>query len=166
MQTERVGVADLDGVNKMQIGVPRESWPGEARAAIVPANTKKLIQTGFKVVVESGLGVASGFTDDDYLEVGASIESDRNSIISGADVVLRVRQPDLKDIALLKQGCVHISFLDPFNQRDLVAAMASQGVTSVSMEMIPRSTRAQKMDALSSQANLAGPVVGSEIRRN
>ena len=142
----------------MQIGVPKENWPGEARVAIVPAGAKRLIQAGFELVVEPQAGAASGFTDESYRDVGATIQPDQKTILSGADIVVRVRRPDKDAVGLLKSGCLHISFLDPFNERDLIGAMASHGVTSLSMEMIPRSTRAQKMDALSSQANLAGYV--------
>ncbi len=142
----------------MQIGVPKETWPGELRVALVPQNAKKLIQRGFEVTIESGAGVEAGFTDADYEEAGASVTSDRNAVLSGADLILRVRKPEADQVALLKSGAISISFLDPFNEKELVQAMASQGVVSISMEMIPRSTRAQKMDALSSQANLAGYV--------
>ena len=140
----------------MLIGVPRETLPGELRAALVPASAKKLIAAGFEIQVESGAGTAAGFTDAAYTEVGAQI-ADRGSVL-GADVVLRVRKPELAEVGSLKAGALHVSFLDPFNERELVQALAGQGVTAVSMEMIPRSTRAQKMDALSSQANLAGYV--------
>ncbi len=142
----------------MRIGVPVETWPGELRTALVPGNAKKLIRSGFDITAESGLGRASGFSDEEYAEAGVSILTDRRAVLSEADLVLRVRQPELGDIETLKSACVHVSFLDPMNRRDLVDAMSSRGVTAISMEMIPRSTRAQKMDALSSQANLAGYV--------
>ncbi len=142
----------------MLIGVPRETWTGESRSALVPSNAKKLLAAGFEVEIEAGLGISSGFSDEEYVEVGAKIISDRSDLLSRSDVVLRVRQPDIEEIHFLKEGSLHLSFLDPFNERELVDALAQQGVTAVSMEMIPRSTRAQKMDALSSQANLAGYV--------
>lgn len=142
----------------MQIGVPRERWPGEARVALVPASVKKLISVGFSVGIESGAGLASGFSDDAYSEVGATVQTDRAAILSGSDIVLRVRRPEIDEVSTLRTEAIHISFLDPFNEKELVSEMAKSGVTSVSMEMIPRSTRAQKMDALSSQANLAGYV--------
>ena len=142
----------------MQIGVPCERWPGEARVAIVPANVKKLVKLGLDVVVESAAGSKSGFTDDAFTDAGATVLDDRSDVLSQSDLVLRVRQPDLDEVAMLKSGCVHVSFLDPFNEKDLVQKLAAGGVTSICMEMIPRSTRAQKMDALSSQANLAGYV--------
>ncbi len=142
----------------MQIGVPKETWPGELRVALVPQNAKKLIQRGFDVVIESGAGRHAGFTDAQYEEAGATVSADRGAVLGAADLILRVRKPNADEISGLKTGVVSISFLDPFNEQTLVESMASQGVVSVSMEMIPRSTRAQKMDALSSQANLAGYV--------
>ena len=142
----------------MQIGVPKETWPGEVRAAMVPANASKLIKQGFSVAVQSGVGLASGFTDADYSEAGASVSDDRSALLSGSDIVMSVRKPDAEDVSSLKAGTLYISFLDPFNEKPLVESIAAQGATAISMEMVPRSTRAQKMDALSSQANLAGYV--------
>lgn len=142
----------------MLIGVPRENSPGERRAALVPVTIKKLVAAGFEVVVESGTGIPAGFPDAAYTDAGASITADRQSLLGTADIVLRVRKPAPEEVGLLKPGCVHVSFLDPFNERGLVDQLAAQSVTAISMEMIPRSTRAQKMDALSSQANLAGYV--------
>jgi NAD(P) transhydrogenase subunit alpha len=142
----------------MLIAVPRETWPGELRSALVPQNAKKLIGNGFEIVVESGLGVRAGFPDAAYEEVGVKVEADRAAMLGRADIVLRVRKPDPDDVAALKSGAIHISFLDPFNERALVDSLAAKGVTAISMEMIPRTTLAQKMDALSSQANLAGYV--------
>ena len=142
----------------MQIGVPKETWPGEVRAAMVPANASKLIKQGFTVEVQSGVGDASGFSDADYVNAGASVIEDRSALLAGADIVMAVRKPDAQDVSLLKQDALYISFLDPFNEKPLVESIAAQGATAISMEMVPRSTRAQKMDALSSQANLAGYV--------
>ena len=142
----------------MQIGVPKETWPGEVRAAMVPANASKLIKQGFSVAVQSGVGLASGFTDADYAEAGASVSDDRSALLAGSDIVMSVRKPDAEDVSSLKAGTLYISFLDPFNEKPLVESIAAQGATAISMEMVPRSTRAQKMDALSSQANLAGYV--------
>jgi NAD(P) transhydrogenase subunit alpha len=117
---------------------------------------KKLVRLGADVVVESGAGAGAGISDADYEAAGASIGSDRSTLLGSADMVLRLRKPEMDEISQLKAGCVHVSYLDPFNEKDLIKAFASQNVTAVSMEMIPRSTRSQKMDALSSQANLAG----------
>lgn len=142
----------------MLIGVPKETWQGELRAALVPQNAKKLIAAGFEIVIESGVGEPAGFMDQDYVDVGVSVQGDRQDILGRADIVLRVRKPDVAEVAALKSGSVHVSFLDPFNEKALVHALAARGITAISMEMIPRTTRAQKMDALSSQANLAGYV--------
>jgi len=142
----------------MLIAVPKETWPGERRVALVPTTVKKLINAGFQVSLESGCGAAAGYPDASFEDAGASIVRERESLLRGADVVLRVRKPSLDDVGLLRSGVLHVSFLDPFNERNLVRKLAEQRVTAVSMEMIPRSTRAQKMDALSSQANLAGYV--------
>lgn len=142
----------------MQIGVPKETWPGEVRAAMVPANASKLIKQGFSVAVQSGIGLASGYSDEAYAEAGASVSDDRGALLAGSDIVMSVRKPDAQDVASLKSGALYVSFLDPFNEKPLVESIAAQGATAISMEMVPRSTRAQKMDALSSQANLAGYV--------
>ena len=142
----------------MQIGVPKETWPGEVRAAMVPANASKLINQGFSVAVQSGLGSASGYSDAEYAEAGATVSDDRASLLAGSDIVMAVRKPDAVDVSSLKKGTLYVSFLDPFNEKPLVESIAAQGATAISMEMVPRSTRAQKMDALSSQANLAGYV--------
>ena len=142
----------------MRIAVPRETWPGELRAALVPASVKKLVGLGFDVMVETGLGVASGFLDRDYETAGADVVKDIASALLSSEVVLRVRRPPEEDLEFLAEDTLHISFLDPFNEKPLIGRLAARGVTAVSMEMIPRTTRAQKMDALSSQASLAGYV--------
>ena len=143
----------------MQIGIPKETHPGENRVPIIPDTVKKLCHLGAEVVIEGGLGLGSGFRDKEYTEAGASISPDRTALFSNSDILLRLRKPDLSEVALMKSGCIHISYLDPFNEQELVQALKERGVTSLSMEMIPRSTRSQKMDALSSQANLAGYVM-------
>jgi NAD(P) transhydrogenase subunit alpha len=143
----------------MQIVVPAETWANERRVALIPDSVKKLTKAGLSVTVESGLGSQSGFSDADYSDAGATISSDRNELISIGDIVLRVRKPASEEVKLLKKGAVQVSYLDPYNEHELVDSLVTQGVTSISMEMIPRTTRAQKMDALSSQANLAGYVM-------
>ena len=142
----------------MQLVIPRETQPGENCVSATPETVKKLVRLGAEVVVEAGAGVGAGFSDADFEAAGASIGSDRAALLASADMLLRLRKPELAEISQLKSGCIHVSYLDPFNEKDLIKAFASQGVTAVSMEMIPRSTRSQKMDALSSQANLAGYV--------
>ncbi len=138
----------------MQLGVPAEQHPLEARIALVPANVAQLDRIGCSVCIESGAGDAAGFPDDQFLAAGARLGSREEA--SASDVVLRVSSPSMDEAGHLAAGALHISFLDPFRQRQLIEALASQGVTSISMEMIPRITVAQKMDALSSQASFAG----------
>ena len=143
----------------MLIAIPKETACGEKRAALIPASVKKLVQLGAQVSVESGLGAAAGFSDEEYQAAGASLVDDRSALFAGAQMVLRVRKPELADIELLQPGCIHVSFLDPFNETAIIDAMRERNISAISMEMIPRSTRSQKMDALSSQANLAGYVM-------
>ena len=142
----------------MRIAVPKETWPGERRAALVPSSARKLVDLGFNIMVETGLGDASGFPDRDYEAAGADVVRDIASALVSSEVVLRVRKPSEEDLEFLAEDTLHISFLDPFNEKPLIEKLAARGVTAVSMEMIPRTTRAQKMDALSSQASLAGYV--------
>ncbi len=106
--------------------------------------------------VEAGLGVAAGFPDEPYTKAGATLATDRKALVSSGDIVLRLRKPPLEEIPWLKQGAIHASLLDPFNEKELVQKLAERGVSAISMEFIPRTTRAQKMDVLSSQANLGG----------
>ena len=143
----------------MQIAVPTEQWPNERRVALTPDSVKKLSRAGFSILVEDGCGNESGYSNDHYTEAGATITSDRESLLKTSDVILRVRKPEIKEVAFLKPGTIHISYLDPYNEPELLNSMAERGVSAISMEMIPRTTRAQKMDALSSQANLAGYVM-------
>jgi len=143
----------------MQIVVPAETWENERRVALIPDSVKKLVRAGLSVSVESGLGSQSGYSDADYEEAGATVSGDRAALLGSGDIVLRVRKPSLDEVGQLKQGAIQVSYLDPYNEHELVDALAAQGVTAISMEMIPRTTRAQKMDALSSQANLAGYVM-------
>jgi len=140
----------------MRVGVPKETWPGELRAALTPAGVKKLTGLGFSVAVEAGLGRGARIPDDEYRAAGATVVGDVRAAVADADVVVRVRKPADGDLDGLRDDATHISFLDPFNEKSLVAKMAAKGITGISMEMVPRSTRAQKMDALSSQANVAG----------
>ncbi|MBM13963.1 MAG: NAD(P)(+) transhydrogenase (Re/Si-specific) subunit alpha [Halieaceae bacterium] len=140
----------------MQLVIPLETQPGENRVSATPETVKKMVRLGAEVVIESGAGAGAGISDADYEAAGASIGTDRSALLGSADMVLRLRKPGMEEISQLKAGCIHVSYLDPFNEKDLIKAFANQNVTAVSMEMIPRSTRSQKMDALSSQANLAG----------
>lgn len=142
----------------MRIAVPAEVHPGETRAAATPESVAKLRSLGAEVQVQSGLGRHIGAEDGAYEAAGAVVLSDRAALLSGADLVLRVRRPEEDELPLLKPGTVHVSYLDPFAQGALVDKLAAAGLRAISMEMIPRTTLAQKMDALSSQASLAGYV--------
>lgn len=143
----------------MLIAVPAETLTNERRAALTPESVQKLVKLGLEVLVESGLGKESGFADSKYQDAGATLSSDRNQVLSTGDIVLRVRKPSLEEVSQLKKGAVHISYLDPYNEAELIDALAANQISAISMEMIPRTTRAQKMDALSSQANLAGYIM-------
>ena len=140
----------------MKISAPKEIHPGETRAALTPGGVAKLVRLGATVEVESGIGVGAGFPDDDYVKAGATVSHDRKSLLNSADMVLRLRKPPIEEVDLLKPNAVHASLLDPFNEKELIQKFAERGVSAISMEFIPRTTRAQKMDVLSSQANLGG----------
>jgi NAD(P) transhydrogenase subunit alpha len=126
---------------------------------MTPATVKKLVRAGAEIQIEAGAGLGAGFTDAEYAEAGASVVADRAAMLGQADVVVRLHKPALDEVATLKEGSIHISYLDPFNERQLVEALQARKISAISMEMIPRTTRSQKMDALSSQANLAGYVM-------
>jgi NAD(P) transhydrogenase subunit alpha len=140
----------------MRLAIPRETHPGENRASVTPETVKKLVRLGADLAIETGAGAGAGFSDEAYAAEGASVVTDRDALLGSADMVLRLRKPELQEVAKLKSGCIHVSYLDPFNEHELIREFAAKSITAVSMEMIPRSTRSQKMDALSSQANLAG----------
>ncbi len=142
----------------MRIFVPKEADPTELRVPISPVTAGKLVKLGADCEVEKGLGTSVGWLDADYESGGAKTSSDRAASLSNADLVLRLRKPAMEEIAQLKTGSIHVSLLDPFSEEKLVHRLAAAGITAVSMEMIPRVAIAQKMDALSSQANLGGYV--------
>ena len=139
-----------------RIAVPRECDAGETRVPLIPSDAAKLLQRGAILEIEAGMGVPSGHGDDAYIAAGATVTQDRQALISSADIVVRLGKPPLQEIAWQKPGTLHISYFDPFNEKELREAFLSSRISAVSMEMIPRITRAQKMDALSSQASLAG----------
>jgi H+-translocating NAD(P) transhydrogenase subunit alpha len=142
----------------MRVFVPREQAPAETRTPLIPATAEKLVKLGAQVEVEPGLGASIGVADADYVKAGAAVAADRAAALAGADLVIRLRPPPPEDVQALRRGAIHLSLLDPFQNRDLVKTFAAAGVSAISLEMIPRSTIAQKMDVLSSQANLAGYV--------
>ena len=140
----------------MLIFAPKETDPNEPRAAVTPDTAARLVKLGATVAVQSGIGGGAFFPDAAYEKAGAAVRSDREAALGEADIVLRVRKPPAEEVAQLKKGAVHISFLDPFNETELVGDLARHGVSALSMELVPRSTRAQKLDALSSQHSIAG----------
>jgi NAD(P) transhydrogenase subunit alpha len=142
----------------VKIAVPKEMNPKETRVALIPASVKQLVAKGFEVVIQKEAGVLSGYPDSEYEKAGASLSEDRKAMIAAADLVARVRKPETDEIGWMKAGSLHVSYLDPFNEEALVQGFLKQKVDAVSMELIPRTTLAQKMDALSSQASLAGYV--------
>jgi H+-translocating NAD(P) transhydrogenase subunit alpha len=141
----------------MNIFIAREAYPGETRIPILPSNVQKLVKMGASVFFESELGNTLCLSDDAYAKIGADVV-DRDRGLAQADLVLRLRKPPIEDVAKMKPGAIHVGYLDPFNSRDLILALAEKYISAISLEMIPRTTLAQKMDVLSSQANLAGYV--------
>lgn len=142
----------------MIIGIPRERTSGEQRVPIIPETVKKICSLGAKLQIEKGCGESISFTDEEYQNAGAKILNDRNELLSSSDIIMRLHKPPIEEITKLKKGCIHISFLSPFIEHKLVDALRDAEIISLSMDMIPRITRAQKMDALSAQASLAGYV--------
>ena len=144
----------------MRIGVPKETSAGERRVALVPESAKKLIQAGYAISVEAGAGDAAGFPDSAYREAGVAIESDPAAVL-GADIVLKVNPPGGREagrdeVGWMRSGAIYVGSLMPLRNLDAVQALASRRVTAFSTDAIPRTTRAQSMDTLSSMANIAG----------
>ncbi len=146
----------------MIVGVPRESFPGERRVALVPAVIANLAKAGLEVVVEAGAGVEAGFPDADYVAKGAKVLADRAEVFRQADIVVQVLchgsndATGKADLPLLRRGQVLIGFLRPLGAIETIEDVAATGVTSFSVELMPRSTRAQSMDALSSMGTICG----------
>ena len=140
----------------MQIGVPREIHPGERRVATTPDVATQLIKLGFTIAVESGAGRAASFSDDSYRDAGCEIVSSAREIWADADIVLKVRAPDTEEAARLNAGQILASFIWPAQNPELLSRLTASGATVLAMDSVPRISRAQKMDALSSMANIAG----------
>ena len=138
------------------IAVTRERRDGETRCAVTPETVKKLVAMGATVTVEAGTGAGSSIPDDDYAAAGATVAKDTKAVLSGADIVLKVRGPTAQETSALKPGAIVVALLDAYREKETVQALAGAGATSFAMEFVPRISRAQVMDALSSQANLAG----------
>ena len=142
-------------LSSMKIGIPRESYPGEKRVAITPEIAEKLIALGFTVAIEAGAGVGSDYADDSYLEAGVVVQN-AEVLWSTADLILKVRSPVDREVAQMPSGSWLISFIWPAQQPELMKQFASQRSTVLAMDCVPRISRAQKMDALTSMANIAG----------
>jgi NAD(P) transhydrogenase subunit alpha len=140
----------------MKIGIPKETFAGERRIAATPEVAAQLIGLGFDVAVESGAGDSASFSDDAFREAGAEIVAETAALWGSSDIVLKVRAPSDAETALLRSGQVIVSFLWPAQNPALLEALAGRGVTTLAMDSVPRISRAQKMDALSSMANIAG----------
>lgn len=140
----------------MKVGIIKETLEGERRIAAVPETVGKMTKAGMEVVVEAGAGEAAFISDSRMEEAGASIAPDRNTVLSQADVVLKVNKPTTDEIDRMKEGAILISFLQPFSSPDVIRKLAERSISSLSMELVPRITRAQRMDALSTMSTVAG----------
>ncbi len=146
----------------MHVGVPKETFAGELRVALTPAVLPALKKRGIDVVIQAGAGESAGYSDAEYVEKGATVESDRKAIFDKADILAMVRAPGanaqhgLEDVAMFREGQLVVGFCDPLSKTEMPEAIAKTGATLVAMELIPRITRAQSMDALSSMATIAG----------
>jgi NAD(P) transhydrogenase subunit alpha len=136
--------------------VPRETAPGERRVALVPESCKKLIQAGYEITIEAGAGEAAGFADQTYGDVNVSLWGDPVSLVAEGDLVLKVTAPTAAETAKMKPGAIYVGSLMPLRNLDAVRALAAAKVTAFATDAIPRTTRAQSMDTLSSMANLGG----------
>ena len=149
----------------MQIGIIKERRLDEKRVAATPDTVKKFIAMGLKVNIEKGAGITAAITDHEYEKAGASILDDAQRVLENADIVLKINKPigpkdkdgsKLDEVKLLKSGSILVSLMEPYKDRDLIGLIAKQNITCFALELIPRITRAQTMDVLSSQSNLAG----------
>jgi NAD(P) transhydrogenase subunit alpha len=145
----------------MRIGVPRESVPGERRVALVPESCRKLIQAGYEVCMEAGAGEPAGFPDAAYRDAAATPVEDPAALVRSSDIVLKIHPPVLaeagrQEVAWMRAGAIYVGSLMPLRNLEVVRALAEHGVTSFSTDALPRTTRAQSMDTLSSMASIAG----------
>ncbi|HSD62149.1 MAG TPA: hypothetical protein VLB50_00055, partial [Ignavibacteriaceae bacterium] len=142
----------------MIIGIPKEVFPGENRVATVPDVVPKLIKAGFEILIEKDAGLNAGFTDEKYTSAGAKIIDNVTDLYSSSDIIFKVQRPvehpvlKRQETDLMKEGTLLITFIYPLNYPELAKQCAAKGIDVISMDMIPRTTLAQKMDALSSQA--------------
>jgi len=140
----------------MKIGIPKETAPGEKRVALIPETVKKLAAKKIETVVETGAGMASSFSDDEYTAAGATIASSLEDLVSKSDAIVKIVRPSDAELAKLKEGTALVCLQYPLSSPDFVKAVAAKKLMTIALDMIPRTTLAQAMDVLSSQANLAG----------
>jgi NAD(P) transhydrogenase subunit alpha len=138
------------------IGIPKEVFPGEKRVATVPEVVPKLVKLGFGVIVQSGAGEGASIGDDAYAAAGATVVPDAAAVWKGADIVFKVRAPSREEVPMLREGQVLVSFIWPAQNPELLQGLAARKATVLAMDSVPRISRAQKLDALSSMANIAG----------
>ncbi len=142
--------------HSVSVAVPKETTPGEQRVALVPADVGRLVKAGLTVRVQAGAGVAAHYSDAAYEKAGATVVADAAALVGSADAVLKVQPPTVAEAGLLKDGALLICFLQPARDAKVAQALAARNVAVLSMDLVPRSTRAQVMDALSSQATVSG----------
>ena len=144
----------------MRIAVPMETAPGERRVALVPESCKKLIQAGYEIAIEAGAGDAAGFPDEKYVELGVGVTSDPTTLLDEGDLILKVTAPSTgagrDEVSWMRPGSIYVGSLMPLRHLDAVRALAARKITAFATDAIPRTTRAQSMDTLSSMANLGG----------
>ena len=140
----------------MKISVPKETIHGETRVAATPQSVKELIKAGYKVNIETGAGTSSFISDDDFKNAGANIVSSTNELYKDSDIIIKVAAPTSDEIELMPKNSILVSFFQPTIELEKVKSISSKKITGLSMHLVPRTTLAQKMDALSSQANIAG----------
>ena len=140
----------------MRIGIPAEIFQDEKRVAATPKTVERLIKQGFEVFVEHNAGNKSGFTNEEYITAGAHIVDTPNEILQHSAIILKVKEPTLDEVAQIQPGTVLICYLRPAHNTTLLESLKNQGISSFAVDIIPRITRAQKMDVLSSMANISG----------
>lgn len=140
----------------MIIGTPKEVFAGEARVAMTPASALDLQKLGYECMIETGAGAGAGYSDADYKAAGVSVKKTAAALWKDADIIAKVRQPEAEELKYLKAGKTLISFFNPAVNEAGMTAAKTKGANVIAMEMVPRISRAQKMDALSSMANIAG----------
>jgi NAD(P) transhydrogenase subunit alpha len=140
----------------MKVGVAKETFPDETRVAVIPETVKRLVEKGIEVTVEADAGTAAAFSDEDFKAAGAAIEKSHQALLGGSDLILKIQRPTDEEVGMIREGAALITFLQPFAYPDLLKKLAQRKVSAMSMEMVPRITRAQNMDALSSMATVAG----------